>query len=90
LLQAILPDNLKGSFNIFNYIVIPESYYDKSVRTQTGTSLLIVLQIICMLPAVQFYGNSLLKRYEIYDICLDWLLPAKFDTFELAVSQISP
>ena len=89
-MQALLPDNLQDALSIFNYIIVPKSQYGKSVRTQTGISLLIVLHIFCVLSAVKFYDNPFVKRYKVNNICFNRLLPAKLDAFKLTVSQIPP
>jgi hypothetical protein len=43
-----------------------------------------------MLSAVQLYDNPRIEGNKIYNVCFNWLLPAKFDTFKLTVSYIPP
>jgi len=60
--------------------------YNKSVCTQTSISLLVVLQIFCVLSAVKLYDNPFFKGHEVNNICFNRLLPAKLDTFKLTIS----
>jgi len=57
---------------------------------QTGSPLLVVCQIFCMLSAIKFYYNPFLKGDEVNDIFFNQLLSAKLNTFKLTVPQVSP
>lgn len=84
--QALLSDYFQYTLDVFDYIIVPESYYFESVGSQTSISMHVVVCIYRMLTTVKLNYNSLVKRDKVYDVCFDGLLSAELDTFKLTVA----
>jgi hypothetical protein len=52
--QALLSNTLRETLGIFDYLVMPKSYYGNSVDTQPGIPLPVIQPIFSMLPATEF------------------------------------
>ena len=84
--QALLPNNLQNTLNIFKYFIIPKPYHHKSVGMETSISVLVVLLNFHMLSTIELYDNLFSKGNEVNYISFNRLLSAELDAGNLPVS----
>ena len=69
-------------------VVIPEAQNAIALFLQPLSAARVVLNLLCMLTAIDFDDDAALEADKIDDECADWLLAAKFDAGQLAPSEL--
>jgi hypothetical protein len=83
-------DAPKHSLGLLEYFGVPEPDDVVPLPRQPATSIRVRLLTLQMLDAVDFDNESPLFTKEVGHIGSNWNLPAKFETFELSVSEVVP
>jgi len=86
--ENLLGDNVR----VLQHVVIPKPQYADSHRIESqGPSLVVLgLNLIRMLPAVEFHGQPTRRAIEVQNIPTDWMLAAEPVTGEALESKNVP
>jgi hypothetical protein len=85
-----LDDACQHSFEIPQYIIIPESDYFESVSFQPRGPGRVSLDVLGMLAAIHFDDQAVSQAAEVHDVVADRMLAAKLRTFQAFGPQLLP
>ena len=88
--QTLTPYHLQHPSDIFDYLVIPEPQYRKTVLAQALVPAPVALPAQRVLAAVKLDDQLGGKRDEIHDVIFDGLLAAELHPFNLTVPEMPP
>jgi hypothetical protein len=85
-----LADGLQNAFGIHEHVAIPETQHAKACLLKPLRPMLVGLDLISVLPAIELEDESNVVSDETRGVFQDRLLPKEFHPLESAIAQISP
>lgn len=86
----LLHDHFKHSVQIFQYFVVPETYYLPALLVQISASVFIVSFLILMLSAIQLNHQFSFHTRKVHDICVYRMLASEAAASDLLSLQFHP
>jgi hypothetical protein len=81
---------LQNTVDIVQNLVVPESQDTITLGCQSGTALLIVDLLLCMLSAIGLNDEPGMETDEIHDVGTNHLLAPKLESGQPACPEVSP
>jgi hypothetical protein len=81
---------LQHGLRLLKYLVIPETQNEKSLRLDQAVALVVVVGVLNMLTAIEFYDDLCLQTRKVRDESSYRHLPSKSVASDLAVTKVTP
>ena len=78
-----IPNRLDNRFRFVKHLVVPESQYVEPRCIEASCARVIVLDLLRVLPAVDFDHQHGLETDEVENVILERMLPAESETSHL-------
>ena len=85
-----IQDTFEHCFGLVQDIVVPKTHDMPTVPLQISSSVIVVMQLPSMLPAIQLDNDLLLYAREINEEPTDRMLPSKFVSAQSPAAQMVP
>jgi hypothetical protein len=83
-------NGLDDTIGVRQHVVVPEAKHEVTQPFQGQSSLRVLLDTLCMLPAVKFDDDPCIGANEVDDEPINRRLPSEFPAFETAIAQAKP
>jgi hypothetical protein len=84
------PNRFLNSFDVAQYLVIPEAKYSETCRAQVHRAGVIFLGVFRVLPAVYFDDQHCFEANKVENVVSKGMLPAKSEAAHLPAPQTLP
>jgi hypothetical protein len=83
-------NHFQNPIDVVQYVVVPEADHVESQGFQKGRPFCIVMDMRCVLPAVDFDDTFLLETDKVHYVQAENVLAAELESGTVAVSQMPP